>query len=85
MPDGGSKCTQAASFVAPMNSPRRLIRDSHIMKDSTNGRQHMSSKNVVLGLKTHCSKRSTYPEYDVESENEILDTAADFVSLEMLP
>lgn len=32
-----------------------------------------------------CPHSGTYPEYDVESEDEILDAAAHFVSLEMLP
>lgn len=31
------------------------------------------------------NKQGTYPEYYVESENEILDAAAHFMSLEMLP
>lgn len=49
-------------------------------KTKRNGREHNDVTSRSAGLKTE----GTHPEYDVEPEDEILDAAAHFVSLEML-
>lgn len=85
----GSKCTGAKEKVEANRNPgQHRHNNKHI-------RTHKCTSQLLIGNKERVSvlnwrwqawsrRRGTYPEYNVESENEILDAAAHFVSLEML-
>lgn len=81
MAGSGSKCTAERRKPSQEKSVGQTNKTPRLSQLETEATVEQKPRNVT---RPEAVKQRTYPENDVEPENEILDAAAHFVSLEML-